>query len=176
MNHTIKALILVSMTITATLTLRANAHEHTPAAMPAEFDQLKQLVGRWDGKTTMNGQEQAIKVTYELTSGGTAIIERLFAGMPHEMVTVYHVNKKKVALTHYCSLGNQPTMVLKSADAKTLSFEMKGMGSLASPKEPHMHAVSITLDNPNQVTEEWTSFENGKKKEAHSFVLTRAKK
>jgi len=39
------------------------------------------------------------------------VIEKLFAGQPKEMTTIYHLDGGQLVLAHYCSLGNQPHMV-----------------------------------------------------------------
>jgi hypothetical protein len=46
-------------------------------------------------------------VEYRLVSGGSVIEERIFAGTPKEMVTMYHDQHGKLALTHYCILGTR---------------------------------------------------------------------
>src|SRR5215831_17550034 len=75
---------------------------------PAEerFAKLKALVGNW----TMAGGDGSVAVNYRLTGGGSALIETLFPGQDHEMMTVYTIDKGDVVLTHYCTMGNQPRM------------------------------------------------------------------
>ena len=62
--------------------------------MPKEFDTLKKLVGKWEGTSVMAGKEEKVSVVYELTSGGTAIAERLMPGTAHEMVSMYYSEGK----------------------------------------------------------------------------------
>ena len=66
-----------------------------------EFDKLKTLVGTWKGKADMGQGPMEFTVEYRLISGGSAIEERIFAGTPKEMVTMYHDRKGKLSLTHY---------------------------------------------------------------------------
>src|SRR6266852_9843928 len=98
-------------------------HAHPGAKMPASFDNVKALLGQWEGTTKMDGKDTPVTASYEMTAGGTAILERLFAGTPHEMVSVYHSDGTKVAMTHYCMLGNQPEMTLREADNNRTLFE-----------------------------------------------------
>ncbi|HTF99161.1 MAG TPA: hypothetical protein VK654_01080, partial [Nitrospirota bacterium] len=79
-----------------------------PVVHSKEFDRLKELVGVWEGKADMGKGPEQFKITYELTSAGNAIVEKFAAGQPHEMVTVYYDYNGKLAMTHYCSIGNQP--------------------------------------------------------------------
>src|SRR5690348_4609403 len=80
--------------------------------MPAEFDKLKALVGTWKGTANMHGKPENVTNTFELTSAGSAILEKICAGSDHEMVSMYCSEDGKLCMTHYCSLGNQPHMSL----------------------------------------------------------------
>src|SRR4051794_13124831 len=85
----------------------AHPNQEAPA-MPKEFDEMKQLVGNWEGTSKMGDKEETVNVVYELTSGGTAITEKTMAGTPHEMISIYHREGKSLAMTHCCAIGNQP--------------------------------------------------------------------
>lgn len=68
---------------------------------------------------------QKIMPSFKVTSGGSAIVETVFEGTPHEMVTVYHDNSdRQVTLTHYCMLPNQPKMILKHHSKNSLPFDL----------------------------------------------------
>src|SRR5689334_17181152 len=88
-----------------------------------EFERMKSLVGTWKGKADMGQGMTEFTVEYRLISGGSALEERIFAGTPKEMLTIYHDRNGKLALTHYCMLGNQPGMVLTSARPKSFQFD-----------------------------------------------------
>jgi hypothetical protein len=152
--------------------LFAHDEHMTAPTMPKEFDQLKTLIGTWEGTGKMGENTETITVTYELTSGGTAIVEKLMPGTPHEMISVYHKNGKDLSMTHYCALGNAPVMNLKKADGKTMTFEMTKADGVTSMKEPHMHALTLTTAG-DTLTQEWVNFENGKKKGVTTFTLKR---
>src|SRR5207237_10320126 len=94
-----------------------------PPKSNARFDRLKKLAGDW----TTGGAEPAT-ASFRVTAGGSAVVETLFAGTPHEMVTVYTADGDDVKLTHYCMLGNQPTLRAKGGPAapETLHFECDG--------------------------------------------------
>ncbi|HEY5037741.1 MAG TPA: hypothetical protein VIJ93_01570, partial [bacterium] len=117
------------------------AHEGMEMAkMPVEFDQVKALAGTWKGTTEMEGKPMDVKSTFELTSGGSVVMERLFVGTPKEMISMYHADNGKLVMTHYCSMGNQPKMSLKKNSDKELDFEMKGTSGIGSTMDAHMHA------------------------------------
>src|SRR5260370_34011574 len=74
------------------------------------FEKLKALAGHWEiDKTNMN----KATVDLELTSGGTAVLEKFHmveGGKPVEMTTLYYLDGDQVKLTHYCMAGYQPTV------------------------------------------------------------------
>lgn len=152
----------------------ALAHEHVAAKIPPTFESLKGLVGTWEGTTTMNGKQEPVKVTYELTSGGTAIIEKLMPGTDHEMVTVYAARGNQVAATHYCAMGNQPEMKLRNSKGNTFSFEMDGTKGITDKNELHMHALTLSLEG-NKLKQEWTNYNKAKKGEVATFEFTKTK-
>lgn len=61
-------------------------------------------------------------------------------------------------MTHYCAMGNQPRMSLKKSDGKTVQFEMTKPFGVSSINEPHMHAVTLSLSEPNTLKQEWVQF------------------
>jgi hypothetical protein len=151
------------------------AEQGKPHEVSAELERMKGLAGKWTGKMDMGSGPMDITVEYRVIAGGTAVEERDFAGSPKEMVTMYHDKKGKLALTHYCMLGNQPGMILKSSDPKVLKFDFDPSCGVSSGEETHMHAMSITFDDPDTITQSWKLFEGGKAKDDHPIVLKRVK-
>jgi hypothetical protein len=139
----------------------------------AEFARMKALVGTWHGKADMGQGMMEFTVEYRLVAGGTALEERIFAGTPKEMVTMYHDQHGKLALTHYCMLGNRPGMLLKSSDNKTLNFDFDDSCGVDAKAETHMHSLSITFDDNDTITQTWRLFSDGKAKDDHPFTLKR---
>jgi hypothetical protein len=140
-----------------------------------EFERMKTLEGTWAGKMDMGKGPMDIKVEFHVLAAGTAVEERDFAGSPHEMVTMYRDQHGKLEVTHYCSLGNAPAMLLKSSDAKSLTFDLDKKCGIEVKSEQHMHALTITFDDPDTITQSWTMFENGKSEDPHSYTLKRVK-
>lgn len=158
--------------------LAANSGEYQEGAIThsKDFEKMKELVGVWQGTTDMGKGTQAIKATYELTSAGNAILERLFVGLPYEMITVYYDYNGKLTMTHYCSLGNQPHMDLMNPGEKNMLFVLSEKNpNLASVKETHMHSLNISFDNKDSITQTWSRYEKGEKKSESVIKLTRTK-
>jgi hypothetical protein len=151
------------------------------AAQPAppyhgsqEFERMRALVGTWKGTHDMGQGPMEMTVEYRLVAGGSTLEERFFAGTPMEMVTMYHDQHGKLALTHYCMLHNQPGMLLKSSDATKLSFDFdKTCG--VDKSSMHMHSLVITFQDADNIMQDWKLYENGKAKESHPFTLKRVK-
>ena len=78
------------------------------------------------------------------------------------MVTTYYLDGDKLALTHYCGLGNQPHMLARKIDLNSgdIDFDFAGAANLASDQDKHMHQVAIHLLDPDHFTTAWTMFEN----------------
>ena len=141
----------------------------------ANFMRLKKLAGKWEGTGKMEGKDQKVSVEYRVTSGGSALEERLSPGTPHEMISMYYDKGGKVAMTHYCMIGNRPEMELKSADDKSLKFEL-AKGGEVKPKDIHMHSLEIVFDGDKKMSQNWISFEGGKpNKETTIFNYKRVK-
>jgi hypothetical protein len=147
----------------------------TPATTP-EFERMKTLVGTWAGKTDMGQGPVEITLQYRLIAAGSVLEERCLAGTPNEMVTMYYVDGGKLALTHYCMLGNRPAMKLKSSDAKSITFDFDGTCcTIDAKKESHMHGVTIRFDDANTITSSCKSIMDGKEMPEHATTLKRVK-
>lgn len=170
---TICAMILVATSVL----LQAGDAPKPVAKQPSpEFERLKGLVGTWQGKADFGQGEVDMTVQYRLLAGGTVIEERSFPGTPQEMVTMFYDNKDgKLALTHYCIMGNRPAMVLHSSDSKSLKFSFDENCGINASKEPHMHALKLTFEDANTFTASCRAFIDGKELPEKPTTLKRVK-
>lgn len=127
------------------------------------FDQLKSLVGEWDGT---NADGKSVHVAYQMVSNGTALLERLKTPDESNMVTVYTSDGDRVAVTHFCAIGNQPQMRTPAVtgETKQFSFAFVRATNLASANAGHMDHLVVTLQDKDHFAQEWTWKENGKTK------------
>jgi len=137
------------------------------------FERMKELAGIWEGTSNMAKEGEKVRVEYRLSSGGSSIVETLFPGTPHEMVSVYFDNKGQLTMTHYCVLRNQPRMKLQKADAKKLNFVFAGGTNIDPKKDAYMGSLTITFLDKNHIVEKWALFKEGKEQEKTVFELTR---
>lgn len=146
-----------------TLVLAVGAWAEDPPPNAA-FEQMKKMAGEWTAPMDMGeGKTMDLAFSYRLTAGGSALVETLFVGSEHEMMTVYYVDKGELVLTHYCHLQNQPHMKMDAqTDPKVISFTCVGAGNTTSCDETHMHQGKFTFVDDDHATAEWTLFQAGK--------------
>jgi hypothetical protein len=151
------------------------AGEPEKKAGSPEFERMKALVGTWKGTADVGQGPVEMTVQYRLLAGGTVLEERTFPGEPHEMVTMYYEKDGKLALTHYCVMGNRPAMVLDSAEGKTLKFAFDKSCGINTSTEPHMHALKLTFEDANTLTASCRAFMGGKELPEKPTTLKRVK-
>ena len=165
---------VVCTMVLAALTLNAGEPEKKTTSS-AEFEKLKTLVGTWTGKTDIGNGPVDLTMQYRLLAGGTVLEERVFAGTPQEMITMYYEKDGKLALTHYCIMGNRPGMLLKSADAKSLKFDFDQNCGINVDKESHMHGLTIRFDDADTITTSCKAIIDGKEMAEKPTTMKRAK-
>ena len=147
-----------------------------PKAGSPEFERMKTLVGTWTGKTDMGQGPVEITIQYRLIAAGSVLEERCLVGTPNEMVTMYYDKDGKLAMTHYCMLGNRPEMALKSSDAKSVTFDLDASCcTFDTKKESHMHGVTIKFQGPDTIATSCKAMIDGKEAPEHETVLKRVK-
>ena len=154
----------------------AEEHAHPTPMVSAELERIKQLAGRWEGTSQETDKTvQPAVVEYKVTSGGSAVVETLFPGTPHEMVSVYHDQHGKVAMTHYCMLGNHPELALTNASDKELDFSLAEGSGIDAANEQHMHALALTQPDADHLSQVWTCYEGGKAANKVTISLSRVR-
>ncbi len=148
---------LACLALAGSLAAALPAHAGSNAA----FDKLKALAGEWQGKAT---DGKTVKASYEVVSSGTAVMERLETPDEMNMITVYHKDGDRLMLTHYCAANNQPRMKAEpgAGDAQRLVFTYVDATNLSGGDAGHMHGLTLSFDDPNHFTQEWTWKEPGK--------------
>lgn len=166
---------LLALVVLSAATLTAGEAPQPKPASP-EFTKLKTLVGTWTGKTDMGQGPVDITIEYRLIAAGSVLEERCMVGTPNEMVTMYYDQGGKLALTHYCMLGNRPAMTLASSEGDTLKFNFDACCAIDTTKEAHMHAMTLHFDDANQITSTCQAMFGGKEVPEHAMVLHRVAK
>ena len=170
-----KTLLFLAIATTTALT----AHAATTAA--DAFASIKKLQGEWRGPAMMKGMSPSHSI-FRITAGGSAVQETIFPGTKMEMLSVYHMDKGRLLMTHYCALGNQPRMKLNAgkSTASELVFDFDGGTNLNPHRDAHMHSLTLTLprpvkSGPQKLSGTGTSWEGGKLKASCGTTLTRVR-
>jgi hypothetical protein len=146
--------------------VRAADAPTTTAPTHAGLDRLKKLAGTWveadkDGKPT----DKVVSVI-KVTAAGSAVQETNFPGDPMEMVSLYHLDKGDLVMTHYCALGNQPRMKADpKAPANQIKWVFAGGTNLDPAKDMHMHGATVTFVDDDHIEVAGEAWENGKPSE-----------
>jgi F0F1-type ATP synthase assembly protein I len=157
----------VLLALTACAAAQA-ADASVPATPQQAFEQLKGLQGDWQSP-------DGVTIRVRTTGGGTAVTETLFPGTPQEMMSVYHMEGANLVLTHYCSGGNQPRMMLEDTQGGKLAFGYAG-GSNIGADTSHIHQGWVAVKDADHYDAEWTSFVGGKPSgDSRLFSMTRKK-
>jgi hypothetical protein len=172
--------IRIALVVCLVLTAAVAALAHAPAAEPppgappqSALEAFKKLAGEWVGPGAP-GEEP--RVTYRVTSGGSAVVETEFPGTDHEMVTIIHQDGNDLLLTHYCHLGNQPQMRAPGRlDGKQVAFKFVRATNMKSDRDMHMHDVTYTFVDDDTLRSEWTLYQDGKPAGPATFALKRKK-
>lgn len=139
-----------------------------------QFERLKGLEGEWIALAGEGDAPAGSVVRYEVTSGGTALVETLFVGTPHEMTTVYFLDQGALSLVHYC-MGNQPKMVARECGPDgVLHFEFAGGSNVDPLTTSHMHAAEIAFTSDARLDTRWTQWKDGKAAGEVHFALVRS--
>ena len=158
------AVFVVVLLFAAIGSPQASSPAKQPAASGAAFDKLKSLVGEWEGNFEEGGQQLAATTSFRLVSGGSALLNVLGQGTPHEMVTMFHADNRDLLATHYCAAHNQPRFrLVPSSEPNVVTFDFKDATNLPSPSTPHMVGLKITFVDANHHYEDWTFLDKGNK-------------
>jgi hypothetical protein len=162
--------VMTAAMVLAGVSFVAHADDAPVKAAPKneQFEKMKKLAGTWveadkDGKAT----EKVVSVI-KVTAAGSTVHETLFPGQPQEMVSLYHVDKGDLYMTHYCLLGNQPKL---KADPKsktgTIHFQFVGGTNLDPTKDMHMHEGTLTFVDDDHLEMAGVAWVDGKPSENH---------
>jgi hypothetical protein len=134
-----------------------------PAAASPALEKFKALKGEWvaaeDGPLSKKGD---LVARYTVTAAGTAVVETVFPGSEHEMVTVYTADGADLVLTHVCMEGNQPRMRAKAPAGARVAFAFEGGGGIDPRRDRHMHSAWFEFVGADEIRNEWTEHAAGK--------------
>ena len=165
-----RTLLLISLILTQVPLVWANEEMNIPKVpASAEFERIKSLGGTWEGTSVDGDKTTPAKVEYSVTSGGTVVVEKLFAGTEHEMVSVYSDENGKLTMTHYCMLPVKPKMDLKSSSEKEIVLDFSSSNKVDA-SQPHMHGLALSFPSKDELIQTWQCSESAKK--GHQTIVS----
>ncbi len=169
-------MVLSGILSAACAELRADDKAPKATTAAEAFERLKALKGSWTDNSGTFGEKGKVAVVYEVVGGGSVVMERLFQGQPHEMVSMYHLDGKDLVMTHYCAARNQPRMKAGQITARRIDFDFAGGTNFDPAKDSHMHNGYIEFEDADHVQGKWFGWSNGKPSDhAVGFDLVRIK-
>ena len=138
----------------------------------AGWERMKSLIGRWEG----TAEGHPVSLTYRLVSNGTTLMETMdMPGESEAMITMYHPDGGELVATHYCAVGNQPRLRLRSAgDPGMLDFAFVDATNLSDSSGEIMQRLVVTFQDPDHFQQTWTAKKDGKS-HSSNFAYTRKK-
>ena len=164
-GNALRNAVLTTILVSAGVALAApdRVHDAAAKASPAALERFKSLAGEWvaaeDGEMFKKGD---LVARYAVTASGSAVVETVFPGSPHEMVTVYHADGSDLVLTHYCMEGNQPRMRARNPRGSRIDFAFDSGTNIDPKKDRHMNSASLELVGADEIKSVWTEIEGGK--------------
>ena len=149
------------------------------------FDVMKSLEGTWSGKalvvpvgeTKENGTESDTTVTYRTIANDSSVMATYLEGTPMEMVSLYHLDGPgELIHTHYCAVGNQPSMRFeKTSEPGVIRFEFLRGSNMDVEVDGHGHAGTTRLIDKDTIESETELWRDGKLSSIRYTRLTRQK-
>lgn len=164
-------LILATLFLFMTVIEAAPTHNHYHAnkkninlSNGKVLGKIKSLAGNWKVQNDKNDEI----VSFEIVSGGTAVMERIFG-----MINVYHDDGDRTMMTHYCSANNQPRMIaVPTVSVPINEIDFKFYDITNNHNDSHIRDLRIEFVDKNNIIEHWSWNEKGNI-QVESFSLKR---
>lgn len=159
--------ITIAALSTAALVLGSTALAGEGYTADQAFQTMLKLEGTWTGEAQVVqiGQDRADAAVSTTTVsfkniGNSSVMQTFAAGTPSEMISMYHQDgKNELIHTHYCAIGNQPSMTFKNtAEEGVIDFKFTKGTNMDVDADYHAHASYMRVideDTYETRTENW---------------------
>lgn len=136
------------------------------------FDEIKSLVGNWQGK---GSDGSPVEVSFKVMGNGSSVVSEINSHKHGDnMVSVFHMDKDRLLITHYCGAGNQPRMqATTSPDGKTITFDFVDGTNILPSQIGHMQKLIVNIGDSGHHSEKWVLKTNDGKEMTENFELER---
>ncbi len=131
----------------------------------ATFAKMKSMAGKWQGKTEV--------MTLSVVSRGSVLMQ---ADEHESMITMFHLDRDRLMMTHYCAAQNQPRMTGTVRPDGSIEFKFLDATNLISPTMGRMNRMILTMKDADHIEEEWFFVDDGKTEgKGETFRYSRVK-
>jgi len=136
------------------------------------FDQIKTLVGNWQGK---GSDGSPVEVSFKVMGNGSSVVSEINSHKHSDnMVSVFHMDGDRLLITHYCGAGNQPRMqATTSPDGKTITFNFIDATNILPSQIGHMQKLIVNIGDSDHHSEKWVLKTTDGKEMTENFELER---
>ncbi len=153
-----------------------NVESNEPLTAETGFARMIALEGTWEGesinvpvgKSKDEGVKDTTTVIYEAIANDTSVIATYAKDTPMEMVSLFHMDGPETLVhTHYCAVGNQPSMkFVPSENPNEIVFKFSGGSNMDVNKDGHVHDSTIRFLADGAIETETKIWNEGK----HSYT------
>lgn len=140
-----------------------NQYVRAEGASNEHFALFKELEGDWYAVDENGDPTGDLLLSYELTAYDSVVMERVFPGATSEMMTMYYLDGGNLMLTHYCAMGNQPTMIEMPTDSqRVVIFEFYRGTNMDPATSSYMHDAKFEFLDVDRMRSTWRFYKDGK--------------
>src|SRR5215470_6521430 len=131
-----------------------SAYAFAAPSAQQSFDELKTLAGNWQGKAS---DGSPVEVSFKVMGNGSSVVSEIYSHKHSDsMVSVFHMDKERLLITHYCGAGNQPRMqATTSPDGKTITFDFIDGTNILPSQIGHMQKLIVNIADATHHSEKW---------------------
>jgi len=143
------------------------------------------LEGTWKGTSLVvpvgdkkeDGVKSETTVKYETIANGSSVMATFLEDTPMEMVSMYHLDGPgELIHTHYCAVGNQPSMRFeKTSEPGVITFEFLKGSNMDVNVDGHVHGGSMKLVDKDTIESTSKVWRDGKLDSVRYSRITRQK-
>jgi hypothetical protein len=141
------------------------------------LQRIASLEGEWEGVYEWSGARSGggeLRVMYQVTGLGSAVIETMIQDGRASMSTVYHVDGDDLRMTHYCASQKQSRLRagpehLANGAAR---FEFVDVTNADSSRPGYVTGFSMRIESPDRLTNQFV-FEGGAPRSFETITLRR---
>jgi len=136
-----------------------NQDAAAPTRAERDFERIKALAGEWEALAEDGSVVPDSDWSFRVSAGGSVVLETLFVGSAHEMLTVYLLEDGELVLTHYCALGNQPHMhAQEDSPEGTLRFEATHVANRGEESNMAMTKAKLTFNEDGTISTLYSAY------------------